>query len=152
MKSVEKKDNGCWEWMGHLDKGGYGRITVRQNNKAYNRGVHRTMYELKHGAIQDGLFACHKCDNAKCCNPDHIFLGTHQDNMDDKLAKGHCIVPPGAKAGEKNGRSKLTQEMVNQIRERYAKGLKYGEAKEMAEEFGIAYVTLNGIINGRTWK
>jgi len=155
--SIVKQENGCWEWNKHLDKDGYGQISVKGTDGIHrNCRSHRVMYELKHGEIKDGLLACHTCDNRKCCNPDHIFLGTAKDNAEDMVAKGRSVVSSGAftsekTKGEKNGRSLLTQEDVDEIRARRDKGLKYGELKAMAEEFGIAYVTIQKIVAGKLW-
>lgn len=75
----------CWEWAG-ARKGsqGYGEFGVNRMPAT----AHRVAWELTHGPIPDGLFVLHRCDNPPCCNPAHLFLGTHQDNMADRDAKG----------------------------------------------------------------
>lgn len=92
IKSVEERiknkikitENGCWEWQGYVLKSGYAQMSV--NNKSTL--IHRATYELYKGKIPDGLLACHTCDNKICCNPNHIFLGTYKDNMQDAQKKG----------------------------------------------------------------
>jgi len=81
---LEERPNGCVEWTGGLDDHGYGRISVNGKN-VY---THRFAWELVNGPIPDGMFICHHCDNPPCCNPDDLFVGTHDDNMADKVAKG----------------------------------------------------------------
>jgi hypothetical protein len=70
----------CIEWKGRTDKDGYGTIGSRR--------AHRVAWEQTFGPIPDGLQVLHKCDNPPCCNPDHLFLGTRTDNMNDKVRKG----------------------------------------------------------------
>ena len=81
--SLVKKDSGCWEWS-KSTRSGYGQ--VRWNGKLIF--AHRLSYFIVNGEIPKGLFVCHKCDNPSCCNPDHLFLGTHIDNMMDMRTKG----------------------------------------------------------------
>lgn len=77
--------NGCWEWPGYCNDGGYG--IVRYLGRRRMR-VHRLIYELFNGPISDDLSVCHHCDNRVCCNPTHMFLGTIWDNMRDRDMKG----------------------------------------------------------------
>jgi hypothetical protein len=79
----ESSKDECWEWLSNLDKNGYGEIRV--NNKT--KKAHRISYELYKGEIPINMFICHKCDNPSCVNPNHLFLGTHQDNVNDKVNK-----------------------------------------------------------------
>lgn len=75
--------NGCLEWTGTINKSGYGLISI--HGKPVR--AHRFAWELVNGPIPPGLFACHKCDNPPCCNVEHLFLGTHDDNMVDMAVK-----------------------------------------------------------------
>jgi len=83
---IFKYPNGCWEWIAALDTYGYGQC--RFNGKLYK--AHRLFYSLFKGPISKGLFVCHSCDNKKCVNPDHLWLGTVQDNSDDMKNKGRA--------------------------------------------------------------
>lgn len=76
----------CWIWRGWKDVHGYGKIYVLEQKK--DVGAHRVAWELAKGPIPDGLFVLHKCDNPPCMNPEHLFLGTHGDNMRDCAKKG----------------------------------------------------------------
>lgn len=76
-------DTPCWEWLGTKNPNGYGSFSSR-----YFSGLaHRASWEIFVGPIPDGLFICHKCDNKSCVNPEHLFLGTQYDNMQDKAQK-----------------------------------------------------------------
>jgi hypothetical protein len=75
--------NGCWEWQLFRDKDGYGRLKVKQRMKR----AHRVSFELSVGSTKN-LSVLHRCDNPPCVNPDHLFLGSMKDNMQDKLKKG----------------------------------------------------------------
>ena len=89
-------DSGCHEWQYGLNTSGYGECSIRRYKEFSKKKwrVHRLSYTSQVGDIPDGLFVCHKCDNRKCLNPDHLFLGTHQDNMDDMHNKGRYKKPP----------------------------------------------------------
>lgn len=78
-----EKGPGCWEWTGRCSVAGYGQI--KDNYRT--RGAHRVSYEIHNGAVPEGLQVLHHCDNPPCVNPEHLFIGTHQDNMDDKVSK-----------------------------------------------------------------
>lgn len=88
--------SGCWNWTGTIIKGGYGRIVKREGGKRVHIPAHRAAYLEWAGSIPEGLMVLHDCDNARCINPKHLKLGTHQDNMDDKVARKRCRNQYGA--------------------------------------------------------
>ena len=131
-----KLDNGCWQWRAHTDKDGYGVLPGdRKNTRA-----HRLSYEIHNGPIPDGLIVCHHCDNPGCVNPDHLFVGTTKDNAQDALKKRRHYV------GEKNGRSKLTEENVKEILHSNQNG------QQLANKFDVTRHTVNNVRRGKTWQ
>lgn len=132
---------GCWEWFRAKTKG-YGHFAIKGNFYL----AHRFMWIINNGNIPDGLFVCHKCDNPCCINPDHLFLGTNIENLQDAINKG---IKLGNSKGEKNGRSKLTQNQILNI-----KHLLHCKVptKRIAEKFGISQRHVQYISNNKTWK
>lgn len=130
---------GCWEWEKHITKSGYGTISI--NGKSTR--AHRASYEAFVGKIPDGLVVCHKCDNPRCCNPDHLFVGTFLDNTIDHLLKGRKPV------GAKTGRAILSEGDALKIIELFATGM---TIKQVAEVTGFNYSTVQHVRNGDTWS
>ena len=140
------KDTECWEWIGSLLKsGGYGQLMCCENYKLINHRTHRMSYEIYYGKlITKEMFVCHKCDNHKCVNPDHLFLGTHQDNMNDMVNKGRQS--PGLI--ENNGNAKLTWIKVREIRTLYNEGY---TCKKIASITNTSIRCVNNIVNNKSW-
>lgn len=134
------KTAGCWEWTASLNGWGYGQVSFR----GARVGTHRISWILTNGDISDGLLVCHKCDNPKCVNPDHLFLGTQQDNMTDMISKDRHA------AGSKDGRAKLNETTVVDIRKEYSLG--ETTHKLLAIKYGVSQSAIRFIIIRRTWK
>jgi hypothetical protein len=137
FRKVDKTDY-CWNWVGNKNSKGYGYLTYCK--KTYR--THRLSWEIHHGPIPGDLFVLHKCDNPSCVNPDHLFLGTHRDNMDDMVRKGRT---PNANRFE----HKLEEPQVLRIRKMLADGY---FMRDIARDFGVHVATIYRIKHSITYK
>jgi hypothetical protein len=162
-------ETGCREWMRSKNAFGYGKVKLRRRDFA----SHRVAWTLAHGPIPDGMCVLHRCDNPSCCNPDHLFLGTVQDNKADCVSKGRhargtrcgCHTHPESRAfGDKNGSrkhpeclvsgelvntAKITEDQVREIRRLYSNGM---EQIEIANRFPLTQASVSKIVLRKTWK
>lgn len=143
-QSCLKTESGCWEWQRVRNQAGYG--FVRLNGKIHIAS--RIAFVVFKGAIPDGHFVCHHCDNPPCCNPDHLFSGSNADNMRDAFEKGR-VRPPKAKKGEGAFGARLTEADVLQIRALFASGM---TKKELAIQFGVGWSTISNVVTRTTWS
>jgi HNH endonuclease len=162
----------CWEWHGYRDPKGYGQVW----HGGRMRRAHRASWEEANGPISDGPCVLHKCDNRACVRPDHLFLGTVAENNADMKTKGRGNHPRGdrngARAkpemlargdrngsrtrperrprprGEVNGRAKLTEENVREIRSRSAAG---ESQRALGRAFGVSHQAVDKIVQRRAW-
>lgn len=132
--------SGCWLWGGSVFGNGYGYF-----RRSKGRGIssHRYSFEIHKGPIPIGAHVLHTCDTPACCNPDHLIVGTHQENMKHRdetgrQAKGNLIRT-----------TKLTEEQVLEMRSLYAKGI---QQKELAYKYGIHPSQISRILNMKYWK
>lgn len=147
MLLVDIKETGCWEWnrSRNTRRGGYGQKTV--NYKVHSS--HRLSYLIFNGDIPGDMLVCHKCDNPPCCNPDHLFLGTHKDNAVDAWGKGRMPLPSYIPRGNAVWSSKLTESDVLTIFEKLTKGV---PSIEIQNEYNISRQTVYKIGKKLTWK
>lgn len=141
-------ENGCWQYEGFKNKDGYGVFQIynpytKPRKRKYR--AHRVAYAYYHGIDPGHLFVCHKCDNPACINPDHLFLGTHKDNMEDKARKGRAA----PQDGELNGNAKLNKELVRHVVGYIQKGL---SNKQISESLPVTHSQVSLIRLGKSWK
>jgi len=154
----------CWITFASKSTGGYGQI----QHKKIKWNIHRLSFWLHNNKpeLTRSDQICHKCDNPECSNPEHLYLGNAKTNAIDTIERIRNTQPKkevkkgnwsrinqlGDQSGENNQTAILTWEKVRTIRKKKADGLKYGELKKMAEEYGIAYITIQKIVDGSLWK
>lgn len=129
----------CWPWTGSTDGKGYGKLHVRP--KMWS--AHRLAWKIHYGALDDNLSVLHRCDNPRCVNPDHLFLGTVADNNADMRAKGRHA------HGEKQYRALLTADQVRSIRQKATDGT---SLTEIARQMGVSRSSIGAIVRGKLWK
>lgn len=136
-------EDDCWTWSSTTNNRGYGKI-FRSRIAPNFVLAHRLSYEIHHGPLPDGASVCHRCDNPPCCNPRHLFLGTHRQNMEDAAIKGRMH------PGEQSKTARLTAPDVVRIRQRYAAGgITYAA---IANEYGVGQMTICHIVKRTTWR
>lgn len=153
MERSRLTETGCQEWTGYVGPAGYGMLRV----DGIPCGAHRAAWVAHHGRIPDGMFVCHHCDNPKCVNIDHLFLGTAADNNWDKIRKGRGGYEnrrnPGNRSNHRHGEqlhnARLTDAQVTEIRGRLTG--RRGEQKELAAEYGVSPQLLNKVASGKTY-
>lgn len=130
---------GCMNWLRCKDSRGYGRVQFSGKQQR----AHRVIWEHYNGEIPQGMLICHHCDNPACCNPGHLFMGSHLDNHRDKVRKGRQ--PRGMEIVW----TRLKDEDVFDIRAKYAQGFRI---RTIATAYSIGWGTARKIITGRTWN
>lgn len=133
----------CWEWQGYINNSGYGEL--RCGTGPLLR-AHRVSYEIHKDVIPPHMHVCHSCDNRRCVNPAHLWLGTDADNVHDMDNKGRRVVVPHY--GEDHGMAKLTKEQVLQIRQFAQSGMSY---EEIGRRFAISDVHAGRVAKGECW-
>lgn len=146
-QSTVNPSTGCWEWNGQKNQNGYGLFSIKR--KTYL--AHRISYETFIGPIPAGdhrgtMCVCHTCDNRACVNPNHLFLASQLENVNDMYAKGRAnAVGP---KGSAHGAAKLNEADVLSMRRLAKKGWKQAD---IAERFGVAFQTVSKILRGERW-
>lgn len=146
--NIQEPDD-CWEWIAARNeaRGCYGVLGINGKTKR----AHRVAFELIFGPIPEGKQICHDCDNPPCCNPNHLFLCTQLENIQDAITKGRLIDPPRLdQEGENNNNSKLTKAEVLRIRRLYSTGLlsQYG----LAKKFNTHQSHISLIVRRKIWR
>lgn len=138
------KGPGCWSWSGGKYVAGYGKFSYMGKDIT----AHRYSWIMYFGPIPDGMCVLHKCDNRECTNPDHLFLGSHQDNMADKDRKGRGNYP----AGERVAASKLVAGDIREIRRLRTLDSDHWTHERLGEMFGVSQSNISYILSGKTWS
>jgi hypothetical protein len=137
---VQKRDGGCWEWQAFRNADGYGRFGIAGGA----RPAHRIAYANEVGAIPKGMQVLHACDNPACVNPEHLWLGTHNENMADRTRKGRQAHPRGSLGGN----ARLTEGDIPVVRSLRAGGRTIAS---IASSYGVTEGAISHILLGRTW-
>jgi hypothetical protein len=140
----QRTDQACWEWTGKTDNGGYGRLLL---TKTPYREIpaHRASWTIHHGTDPGELKVCHHCDNPRCVNPRHLFLGTQADNVEDMNRKGRRA----SFAGTRNGQHKFSEETIAEVKRLLAAGM---TPTPISRATGVSVSQIKHIRAGRARK
>lgn len=149
-KVIPEPMSGCWLWVAGANARGYGSV----NCGGASHLAHRLSWRMHRGEIPDGLSVCHRCDNPSCVNPDHLFLGTHAENMADRNRKGRVASGPRSGAwkstwkrcaGERHPKAKLTEDAVREIR------ASTDPERALAARYGVSKATISNVRLNKGW-
>lgn len=139
MANLALDESGCVMWTGKKNDQGYGYLQHEKKNWS----AHRMAWLIYKGTHPGEFEVCHSCDNPGCVREDHLFLGTHSDNMKDMVSKGRHVIPDSR--GEKQGCSKLTDDAVRKIRQDRR------SQSAIAEDYGVSQTNISMIKRRKTW-
>lgn len=152
-EKINKIDNGCWEFNHSLNNKGYGRISCKfeSDPKIKNYYAHRAMWISIYGPEFEKPFVCHRCDNPKCINPKHLFLGNNSDNMLDCNKKGRANRELAVLKyrGENHPRATITEKIAIEIKELFKNGMRFCD---ISKKYGIHKNTVLRLCRNQTWK
>lgn len=131
-----RKDAACWNWTKGLMSAGYGYVDFQSTR----HWTHRLSWEIARGPIPEGMSVLHDCDNPRCVNPDHLFVGTQKDNRQD------CVAKLRHNFGTLHGMCKLTEQEVLDIR------ASFGPRLPVAKKYGISVTQVGDIRHGKSWR
>lgn len=140
VKIDKKGPDECWPWTGRIDRNGYGRFDMQRRPQL----AHRIAYFIANPQADTTKMVCHSCDNPRCCNPKHLWLGTQRQNVEDMDRKGRRKNGPVRK-GELCNKAKLTKEQAISIFHSSESG------PVLAARFGITKEAVNHIKRGKNW-
>lgn len=140
-------DNECWNWTAYTSKSGYGWMGVGDKKSNFAHRVSAVIHGLINN-LNTSLHVLHKCDNPKCCNPNHLFVGTNIDNVADRVSKGRSGSKPHH--GELNGMAKLSSTDIINIRYLYGQGAI--SQSELAKLYNVQQPHICRIVNNKRWR
>lgn len=143
-KIVVDEQTGCWNWIGAKDRAGYGVLVSAINYDKRQLPAHRVMFYKVNGRLAN--WACHKCNNKSCVNPEHIYDGTPADNARDRTESGQVV----GQRGEEHHEAKLTESDIRFIRSIPVSVR--GSGFRLAERFGVSPSLISVIRSGKYWK
>ena len=149
-KIEKREENECWNWIGYKNKQGYGRVQINEVSYYAHRVIYSMVYpnsiefRAPKNSTESG-FILHTCDNPSCCNPKHLFVGTHADNMADKAAKGRT---PDF-SGDKGPRAKLSMVQAREIRRLRKTGI---SARELSKIYELSLPSIKTLLRGDSYK
>ena len=135
--------DGCLIWTGGLFENGYGAFTTGKRPHRKTERAHRVAYTLFIGEIPSGMCVCHRCDRPACVNPAHLFVGTNAENTADMMSKRRQAF------GARNGRAKLTDADIKEIRACLAEG---DSQSHLAKRFDVTPVLIGLIARRLNWR
>ena len=149
LRTVET-EGGCWEWQGAMNGNGYGALKV---GSPIRTGHAHRFVAFAVGMPVAGLCVCHHCDNRRCINPSHLFVGTQAENVWDCMRKGRFVPPPVSDWPETmktkpHHWQRLTRDSIPEIRRRLAAG---ETQKSIASDFGVSFQAISKVKTGERW-
>lgn len=149
-KKVDKGGSDeCWEWTGKLNHSGYGILCTGPRANRKRTRAHRISWEIHNGPIPERKLVLHKCDNKKCVNPNHLYLGTHSNNMQDAWDRGRQPRERPNCRGLNHGKAKLSDDDVREIRRLWKKRVR---RKALSEKYGVSPRHIWAVATGRARK
>lgn len=145
IQKLNEKNGGCWIWTSAEDKNGYGKFCYydKDNQTYHDVRAHRYSWELRNGPISSSIIlVCHKCDNPRCVNPDHLFLGDAEENMHDRDQKGR------SSHGDKHYRAILKSNDIPVIRDMIKNQI---PLITITKTYGVSKSTITSIKYRQSW-